>query len=108
MDRFKVVFAPRADADLKSITSFIARRSSAEVAGRFGNQLIDKALTLTTLPERGRVVPEFDHPSIREIIFKTYRIIYRIQDDVIQVIRFWHAARGTPQIDTDEFSKFGP
>jgi len=58
MDQFQVTFAPRAERDLKSIASFIARRSSAAIAERFGNRLIDRALTLATMPERGRVVPE--------------------------------------------------
>jgi plasmid stabilization system protein ParE len=70
MDQFQVIFAPRAERDLQSITFFIARQSSAEIAERFGNRLIDRALTLATLPERGRIVPEFGNPQIREIIFK--------------------------------------
>ena len=77
--------------------------SSPEIAERFGNRLIDRALTLATLPERGRVVPEFGDPEIREIFFKTYRIVYRLRSGVVEVIRFWHAARGTPEIDSDEF-----
>ena len=64
---------------------------------------IDRALTLATLPERGRVVPELGEPDIREIIFKSYRIVYRVRPGRVEVIRFWHAARGTPEIDSDEF-----
>ena len=61
MDRFEVIFAPRAEWDLKSITFYIARRSNVEIAARFGNSLIDRALTLTTLPMRGGVSCE---PSV--------------------------------------------
>jgi len=67
--------------------------------------LIDKALSLSTFPERGRVVPEFKDATVREIFFKTYRIVYRIRAQTVEVIRFWHAARGTPEIDSDEFSQ---
>ena len=98
-----MIFAPRAERDLRSITLFIASHSSAEIAERFGNLLIDRALTLATLPERGRVVPEFGDPEVREIIFKSYRIVYRLRLRRVEVIRFWHAARGTPEIDSDEF-----
>ncbi len=35
-----------------------------------------------------------------EIIFKNYRIVYRI---AAQILRFWHAPRGTPDITVDEF-----
>ena len=103
MDPFRVIFAPQAERDLRAINFYIARNSSADIAARFGNRLIDRALALTTLPERGRVVPEIGDPNVREIFFKSYRIVYRIRGDVIDVVRFWHAARGAPQIDSDAF-----
>jgi len=80
----------------------IAIHSGGDVAERFGVKLIQKALTLATLPERGRVVPEVGLPY-REIIFRSYRIVYMLEKELVQVIRFWHAARGTPQIDSDNF-----
>jgi toxin ParE1/3/4 len=103
MDQFEVRFAPRAERDLQAIASFIARRSTPAIAERFGNHLIDRALTLATMPERGRIVPELGNPEIREIIFKSYRIVYRIRPARVEIIRFWHSARGTPEIDSDEF-----
>jgi len=103
MDEFEVTFAPRAERDLYSIALYIARQSSSEIAHRFGNQLIDRALTLASNATRGRVVPELNDAHIREIIFRTYRIIYRIRGNRVEVIRFWHAARGAPAIDSDEF-----
>ena len=105
MGEFKVVFVPRARDDLASIVAFVAQRASPEIAERLGMRLIEKSLTLRTFPERGRVVPELKDRAVREIFFKTYRIVYRIRADVIEVIRFWHAARGTPEIDSDEFTK---
>jgi plasmid stabilization system protein ParE len=54
---FKVILTPQAQDDLQEIVSFIARNNSSG-ARTFGNELIDQALTLASLPERGRVVPE--------------------------------------------------
>jgi toxin ParE1/3/4 len=99
---FKVIFAPQADRDLETIVHYIAKHAGAEIAERFGVRLLEKALSLKTFPERGRVVPEVGKP-FREIIFNSYRIVYRLRDDLVEVIRFWHAARGIPQIDSDEF-----
>jgi toxin ParE1/3/4 len=104
MGEFKVVFVPRARTDLASIVSFVARKANPDIAECLGMQLIDKALSLRTLPERGRIVPELKSATIREIFFKTYRIVYRIRGQMVEVVRFWHAARGTPEIDSDEFS----
>ena len=105
MVSFKVVFVPRARDDLRSIVQFIARRNSSEIAERIGMDLITKALSLSTFPERGRIVPELKNPQVREIFYKTYRIVFRIQGQTVEVIRFWHAARGTPEIDSDQFTK---
>jgi len=99
---FKVIFAPRAERDLKSIVYYIAKHAGPEIAERFGVQLVEKALSLNTFPERGRVVPEVGKP-FREIIFRSYRIVYRLSGDLVEVVRFWHAARGVPQIDSDQF-----
>jgi plasmid stabilization system protein ParE len=50
--------------------------------------------------ELGRLVPELADPLIREIIVRSYRVVYRLDDSrhLVEVIRFWHAARGTPEI----------
>jgi plasmid stabilization system protein ParE len=86
---------------------YIAKNAGSEIAERFGVQLIEKALSLGALPERGRVVPEIGRPFreiiFREIIFRSYGIVYRLHADLVEVVRFWHAARGIPQIDSDEF-----
>lgn len=100
---YKVIFAPQAGRDLEALVGYIARNAGAEVAERFGLQLVDKALSLATFPERGRVVPELGVP-FREIIFRSYRIVYRLSQDLVEVIRFWHASRGVPQIDSDSFN----
>jgi plasmid stabilization system protein ParE len=56
---------------------------------------------LGPFPQRGRIVPEFEDPAIREILFHSYRVIYHLDDPgaSITVLRFWHAARGNPKID---------
>ena len=100
--KFQVIFAPRAERDLESAVRYIAKHAGSEIAQRFGMQLLDKALTLATFPERGRAVPEIGLP-FREIFYRSYRIVFRVVGKRVEVVRFWHAARGTPQIDSDEF-----
>lgn len=78
---------------------FIAQNNPSR-ARTFGNELIDKALSLASLPERGRVVPEISESSVREMVHGSYRIIYEIfrEPATGYVLRFWHAARGEPEI----------
>ena len=96
----KVILTPQAQDDLKEIVSFIARHNPAR-AKSFGYELIDHALTLAELPERGRVVPEISELSVREIVHRPYRIIYEIfpEQNAVYVLRFWHGARGEPEIE---------
>ncbi len=94
-----VILTPRAQEDLREIVSYIAR-NSPERARKFGNTLIDKALFIGTFPEMGQTVPEVGDLSVREIVHGSYRIIYELahDSDTIFVLRFWHGARGIPEI----------
>ena len=97
---FHVILTPQAQDDLRGIVSFIAR-NNPQRAKSFGHELIDHALTLGEMPERGRVVPEFFQPSHREIVHRPYRIISEIflEQNAVYVLRFWHGARGEPQFE---------
>ena len=107
MDQIPVIFAPQAIRDLEVIVRFIKGHAGGGIAERLGNRLIDKALSLRSLPERGRIVPETGLPY-REIIYKNYRIIFRVNGDNVEIVRFWHAARGMPEIDSDDFGQAEP
>jgi plasmid stabilization system protein ParE len=79
--------------------SYIARRNP-DAAVRLGDTLISRVEQLRSFPESGRVVPEFGRKDIRELIHLSYRIIYRVnrKAEEIQIVRFWHGARGFPHI----------
>ncbi len=96
---FKVFLSGEALSDLESIVAYIAPHNPG-AAERLGNQLLDAASSLQTLPERGRIAPEFRRTDLREIVFRSYRIIYRVNPSAksVEIVRFWHAARGFPQI----------
>jgi len=96
---FKVFLADDALSDLERIVAYVAPHNPF-AAEKLGNELLDAALSLRSFPERGRVVPEFRQTDLREIIFRSYRIIYRINqnDGSLEIVRFWHGARGFPRI----------
>ena len=94
-----VILTQQAQHDLQEIVSFIAS-DSPERARRFGNELLEKALSIGKLPEVGRTVMEVGDPAVREIIHRSYRIVYEVLHELstVYVLRFWHGARGTPDI----------
>jgi toxin ParE1/3/4 len=102
---FKVILTPESLDDLRDIVTFIAKDNPGR-ARTFGNQLIDQSLSLATFPERGRIVPEIGEPVVREIILGSYRIIYEIftEQNAVYVLRFWHGARGEPEIKNQRTS----
>jgi toxin ParE1/3/4 len=96
---FKVFLSDDALSDLERIVTYIALHNAA-AARQMGDRLLDAALSLGSFPERGRMVPEFRRAELREIIFRSYRIIYWINhtDRSLEIVRFWHGARGFPHI----------
>ena len=96
---WRIEFSPEAIEDLKSIVSHIASDNPAR-ADSFGNELVDRTGILEDFPMAGRMVPEFLDERIRELIYRSYRIVYRVaeHDKLIEVLRFWHAARDVPEL----------
>ena len=41
----------------------------------------------------GRKIPEFNDEKRRELIYKSYRIMYKIESNTILIRRIWHSAR---------------
>ena len=74
---YKLVWSPAARDDLHDIVVFIAR-DNPNRAMSFGYELISETDRLQEFPELGRTVPEYRNDNIREIIFRPYRIVYRV------------------------------
>ena len=48
---------------------------------------------LSDFPNAGRIVPEIGDESIRELIYRQYRIIYLVNEGSVEVLTWYHAAR---------------
>jgi plasmid stabilization system protein ParE len=96
---YQVILSPSARTDLRDIVRYISF-DAPDRAVRFGQFLIARTKVLGQFPELGRIVPEVGDAFIREIIVRSYRVVYRLDHarHSVEVLRFWHAARGTPQI----------
>jgi toxin ParE1/3/4 len=75
---WKVIIAPSAQSDLADIVRYVARHNS-DAASRVGYELIVRAENLANFPEIGRCVPEFRQPNLREVIYRSYRIMGAIK-----------------------------
>jgi len=96
---FQIIWSEQARDDLQAIVLFIAQ-DNPSVAESFGYQLMSKVDVLAQFPQIGRVVPEENNETIREIVFRPYRILYKVlaEKQIVGIARVWHGARGEPEI----------
>ena len=87
-----VIWAESARDALDAVIGYIAQDSQQAAV-----QVLDEALragaSLATFAERGRVVPELNDPSIREVFVYKYRLQYEVGEARVLVVAFLHGAR---------------
>jgi len=76
----KVVWTTSALEDLDNIGEFIGK-DSLKYAIITVEELFDSVNILEKHPRAGSIVPEFKNDTIRQLIRKGYRIVYRIIDE---------------------------
>ena len=95
MDR-EIVWSMLASDDLVSVAEHITRDSEFYAAAVV-RELVAAARSLNAFAERGRQVPEYDEPSVRELIIRRkYRLIYRLHPRHVEVLRVIHGAQEMP------------
>jgi toxin ParE1/3/4 len=90
----------RALRDLASVRDYTAI-GSPHYAEVLANRIIDASEQLREFPRSGRVVPEYGHESVREIIVGKYRLIYELQSDGARVLAVHHGARLLGDLEQD-------
>ena len=77
----KVVWSPLALEKLEATAKFIAL-DKPSAADKWVNDVFDRTDLLGSQPELGREVPELLGSNYREVIFGSYRIIYKIEIEI--------------------------
>ncbi|MEW6236617.1 MAG: type II toxin-antitoxin system RelE/ParE family toxin [Candidatus Omnitrophota bacterium] len=97
----KIRWTQRGIDSLESIVDYIAA-DSEYYAGRLAEGILHSLEILKNYPQLGRVVPEFNQPSIRELIYHNYRIVYKIEQQTIIVLLVSHGMQILPNIPYNE------
>lgn len=84
-----VIWSIPAKQDLKKIYDYIAR-DSKYYAEKVSQDILERSVKLNEFPEIGRIVPEIGEVNIREVIVYSYRLIYEISSDKIEVLALIH------------------
>lgn len=97
-----VTWSREAGENLADIEEFIAR-DSPERAARFVDAIIDHAETmLADNPGSGRIVPEIGSPGIRELIYRGYRVVYRLNGERIEIFTVFERHRLLRMSEADD------
>ncbi len=89
----KIVWTGQAIQDLNDIGVFIAL-DSERYAREVIRTLFESGNLIESHPKIGRIVPEYNHKFLRELIRESYRIVYKIVDSKrIDIITVHHSAR---------------
>jgi len=88
----RLVWAPQAIEDVEAIQAYVAR-DSPHYADLVVERIVAAVARLENYPLSGRVVPEVADQSLREVIHASYRIVYRLRPDVVEILTVFHGAR---------------
>jgi addiction module RelE/StbE family toxin len=89
----KIVWTEVSIIDLKEIFDYIAE-DSVRYASITTLKIYQHVQKIINYPYLGRIVPEFNDKSVRELIEGNYRIIYRIKSELqVDILRIYHSAR---------------
>jgi toxin ParE1/3/4 len=91
----KVAWTRRSILRVRQILEHIAK-DQPDNAKRFVIQLIERGDSVGGQPRRGRIVPEYQDETIREIFEGDYRIIYKIQSERVDILTVRHGSQILP------------
>jgi plasmid stabilization system protein ParE len=88
----KLQYSKPALEDLRAIFLYISADSPA-IAGRFVRMMKDRIKILKKHPEIGKKFFQGKFTNLRQVLHKTYRIIYLHEDDIVTIITIHHQKR---------------
>ena len=87
-----MIWSTRARASLREIGRYIAQ-DNKDAAARWLGRLVAHTASALDQPRSGRVVPEFGEDDLRELVWRRYRIVYRVRPDACYVLLVFEGHR---------------
>jgi len=104
---YEVYWTRSAQGDLEQIVEYI-KLDSLDLAKKVFFEIKESCDALYHFPERKRVVPELSHIGIshyREVIHKRWRIIFKIEQNVVYVLLVADSSRNFEDLLLQRFLK---
>lgn len=87
-----VIWSQEALDDIDAIADYISRDSLYH-AQRMVEAFFELGDSLVDHPQAGRVVPELNRPNVRERFLYSYRLLYEIGEERIDILAVIHGKR---------------
>jgi len=97
---YDVIWSKSAFTDFERIIRYITQDNPSQASAIFKN-IKERASSLRSFPERGRVVPELEAQGIlsyRELVIPPWRIIYRTAEKSVFVLAIVDSRRNIEDI----------
>jgi toxin ParE1/3/4 len=92
----RVAWTDRGKARLRQIRAYIAKDQPLN-ADRFVDRLTRRVEQLVEHPRSGKIVEQYQRDDLRELIESSYRIIYLILEDRIDILTVRDSRRVLPR-----------
>lgn len=96
----KIIWSRVAIERIEEIADFIAEENPS-ASQKWKALIYQKVQRLRKFPKSGRKVPEANRDEIREVLYKNYRIVYRIERKLISILTVRH---GKELLDIDDIT----
>ena len=96
---YKIIWTEHACDDMAAVVRYIARHNP-DAARAVGCGIYEHAQVLAEFPEIGSIVRELNNPDWRQLVFRSYRIVYHLTHETktVEIVRVWHGARGNVDV----------
>lgn len=96
----RVRWSPEAQQRLREITAFIAK-DSPQAALKESIRLVERSMQLAEPPLLGHRMREYPSDDVRELLERSYRLIYLVEGEAIVIIAVMHYRQQLPKKAVD-------
>ena len=93
----RIDWSPQSLRDLEAIRAYIAQ-DSPRYADLMVERIVSAVERLAVFPESGRIVPERNDSTIREVIVRPYRVVYRVRPQLVEIVTVFRGSRLLPDL----------
>jgi len=91
----KLIWTNDGIKSFEEVIKYISK-DSVYYASSFAKRILSSIEELKKFPKMGRIVPEYNNPEIRELIYQNYRIVYKIHLKIIYILLVTHGTQELP------------